>query len=129
ECGLYVPAGRVPSTAESPGEHAGILSAPATDNLSFPGGSVRSLIAWRVSLAGFALSAALLVGIAWTAFGRITDLDAANAALEHTLRVRNDAEGILSVLKDAETGQRGFLITGVQGYLDPYNVAEATLPG
>jgi len=90
---------------------------------------VRSLIAWRVSLVGFALSAALFVGIAWTAFGRIRDLDVANAALEHTLHVRNDAEGILSVLKDAETGQRGFLVTGAQGYLDPYNTAAATLPG
>lgn len=90
---------------------------------------MRSLIAWRASLAGFALSAALFVGIASTAFGRISDLDAANAALEHTLHVRRDAEDILSVLKDAETGQRGFLITGAQDYLEPYNRAVATLPG
>jgi PAS domain S-box-containing protein len=38
------------------------------------------------------------------------------------------SEELLSTLKDAETGQRGFVITGDEKYLGPYNVALARLP-
>src|SRR5205085_200568 len=37
-------------------------------------------------------------------------------------------ESLLSTLKDAETGQRGFMLMGVEGYLEPYNVAVVALP-
>jgi PAS domain S-box-containing protein len=32
-------------------------------------------------------------------------------------------QGTLSTLKDAETGQRGFVLTGNEAYLEPYNLA------
>jgi PAS domain S-box-containing protein len=35
---------------------------------------------------------------------------------------------LISTLKDAETGQRGFIITGEERYLQPYNEAVAGLP-
>ncbi len=35
---------------------------------------------------------------------------------------------LLSTLKDAETGQRGFLLTGDDAYLEPYNRATAAIP-
>ncbi|HWD99641.1 MAG TPA: response regulator [Bryobacteraceae bacterium] len=38
-------------------------------------------------------------------------------------------DDVLSTLKDAETGQRGFLLTGKQSYLQPYLTATANLPG
>jgi PAS domain S-box-containing protein len=38
------------------------------------------------------------------------------------------SEQLLSSLKDAETGQRGFVITGDEKYLEPYNVAVVRLP-
>jgi PAS domain S-box-containing protein len=34
-------------------------------------------------------------------------------------------EGFVSALKDAETGQRGYLLTGEERYLEPYKVGEA----
>ena len=34
---------------------------------------------------------------------------------------------IISLMKDAETGQRGYIITGEPTYLDPYNGAIARL--
>jgi signal transduction histidine kinase len=37
------------------------------------------------------------------------------------------AERLLSTLKDAETGQRGFVITGDKRYLDPYESARSQL--
>ena len=39
------------------------------------------------------------------------------------------AERLLSALEDAETGQRGFVITGDGRYLDPYESARARLQG
>ena len=82
----------------------------------------------RAGLIGFALAAALFVGIGALAISRIVDLGAANAAVEHTLLVRAEAETMLSLLKDAETGQRGFVITGKQEYTEPYNTAALELP-
>ena len=46
--------------------------------------------------------------------------DAAGAALR--------LEVLLSTLKDAETGQRGYLLTGNEDYLQPYRAALARLP-
>src|SRR5207253_2347950 len=49
-------------------------------------------------------------------------------AVQHTFLVRAEADAVLSLLKDAETGQRGFLITGAPTYLEPYETALASLP-
>src|SRR5471030_3181860 len=37
--------------------------------------------------------------------------------------VMDELNATLSTLKDAETGERGFLITGEQAYLEPYDQA------
>jgi signal transduction histidine kinase/CheY-like chemotaxis protein/CHASE3 domain sensor protein len=43
--------------------------------------------------------------------------------VNHTNEVLIEAENIISTLKDAETGQRGFLLTGEPDFLEPYNGA------
>lgn len=50
------------------------------------------------------------------------------AWVSHTLKVETLVETVISVLKDAETGQRGFLLTGDISYLEPYEsgVSEIT---
>jgi CHASE3 domain sensor protein len=45
---------------------------------------------------------------------------AAVQAVEHTLSVKSAISGTLSLLKDAETGQRGFILTGDEQFLEPY---------
>jgi PAS domain S-box-containing protein len=40
----------------------------------------------------------------------------------------SETQSLLSTLKDAETGQRGFLLTGDKQYLGPYDVARVRLP-
>ena len=42
-------------------------------------------------------------------------------------QVRSAAADLLSTLQDAETGQRGFLLTLDRKYLDPYNAAIESL--
>lgn len=89
---------------------------------------MRSFTARRASLAAFFVSAALFVGVGALAINRIVSLGATNAAVEHTLLVRAEAEMLMSLLKDAETGQRGYIITGQQMYMQPYTEAIAALP-
>jgi signal transduction histidine kinase len=47
----------------------------------------------------------------------------------HTQTVLADTAKSLELLEDAETGQRGFLLTEKQGYLDPYSYAIDAIPG
>jgi signal transduction histidine kinase len=49
------------------------------------------------------------------------------AAIEHTLLVEGHLSRVLSLLQDAETGQRGYLLTGNLAYLEPFNSATAEL--
>ena len=60
--------------------------------------------------------------------GQMVALEEARRLVAHTLLVREEAEIVLSLLKDAETGQRGFLITGDPKYLEPYDGALDLLP-
>ena len=46
----------------------------------------------------------------------------------HAMAVLDSVETLLSRLKDAETGQRGYLLTGKDTYLAPLNSARADLP-
>jgi len=46
----------------------------------------------------------------------------------HTYDVLHTTERILSGLKDAETGQRGYLLTGDSTYLEPYEKSRIEIP-
>ena len=49
--------------------------------------------------------------------------------LARSVEVLAELESLLSTMKDAETGQRGYLLSGDESYLEPYNNARAALPG
>jgi PAS domain S-box-containing protein len=53
----------------------------------------------------------------------------AAAARKQTFVVINSAENLLSVLKDAETGERGYLIAGDEAFLVPYLAARDSVGG
>jgi signal transduction histidine kinase/CHASE3 domain sensor protein len=53
----------------------------------------------------------------------IMSLMSAEDVVDRTYRVRLQVDEVLSLVKDAETGQRGFIITGEEKYLEPYNAA------
>ena len=42
-------------------------------------------------------------------------------------KILQELETVLSSAKDAETGQRGYLLTGRESYLEPYNIAVKTI--
>ncbi len=72
------------------------------------------------------IGATLLVAVALLASGVVLGLQtyeqvAVTAeARQHATMVMGDADDFLSALKDAETGQRGFLLTGNEAFLAPY---------
>jgi PAS domain S-box-containing protein len=89
---------------------------------------MRVAISQRLSVVGFALSCAILAAIGASSYHRLGELRTASRAVERTHEVRIELERIRSLLTDAETGQRGFLLTGAVSYLEPYSAALASLP-
>ena len=74
-------------------------------------------------LAGALLLASLVVaGLAY-----LRDHDH-QQAIEHDRSLIVTSERLLSALKDVETGERGFIITGRDNYLEPYNWGLASVP-
>ncbi|GAC1364043.1 MAG: hypothetical protein NVSMB3_12530 [Acidobacteriaceae bacterium] len=82
------------------------------------------------TLVPFLLSFAILVVLlnAWFAFRSVETLHNNQREVEHTWQVILQVERILSSSLDAETGNRGFLLTGDESYLDPYNSAMRDIP-
>ena len=73
-------------------------------------------------LAGvFSLVLLILVIIGWVSYqSTIHHIESASLVL-HGQQLGNAQDAVLSDLKDAETGERGYLITGEDSYLKPYN--------
>jgi signal transduction histidine kinase/ActR/RegA family two-component response regulator len=51
-----------------------------------------------------------------------------NRWVDHSYQVLMELEGLLSTLKDAETGQRGYLLTLDERYLEPHTAAVRRMP-
>ena len=70
---------------------------------------------------GIALLVVAIVGI--IAYRATSELEQSATWVTHTYQVKETLAETLSALKDAETGQRGFLLTGAERYLEPYTSA------
>ncbi len=69
---------------------------------------------------GYALALMILLILGVVSYWNTSSLiETANLKV-HTYQVLDDLEKVLSTLKDAETGQRGYIITGEEQYLEPY---------
>lgn len=74
----------------------------------------------RKIAAGFALAFLLLLAIGGVAYRSINLLTSTSHAVTHSHQVLEHISETLSLLKDAETGQRGYVITGDEAFLEPY---------
>src|SRR6059058_5616385 len=70
------------------------------------------------------LAALVLIGINETGYRESSD---ALARIESSTRTRNEVNRLLQQMLDAETGSRGFLLTGDPRYLEPYNATVAEI--
>ncbi len=70
-----------------------------------------------------ALAALIVAAIFWLEAQNKSD----DAWVLHSLQVRDQLTRVLSLVQSAETGQRGYLLTGRNAYLAPYNTANVQL--
>src|SRR3954468_21350017 len=69
---------------------------------------------------GFGLSLLILIISSIASYSSIQNLLDSSHLVDHTDSILTRLETALSTMKDAETGQRGFLLTGDTTYLRPY---------
>ncbi len=79
---------------------------------------------WATLAAGAVLLLALVAAAFWIAAVNANALDEAR----HAQLVRDQIAGIVIATEDGETGQRGYLLTGDDAYLTPYDQAVPGLP-
>jgi signal transduction histidine kinase len=70
---------------------------------------------------GFVLAVAAVLANSVVSYRSLHDVAANEQAVIHTHRVLDGLQGTLSLLKDIETGYRGYHITGDERYLEPYS--------
>ena len=66
------------------------------------------------------LALVILVLLGWLTYRDITTARAATQKVDRTYTVLQKLDEVFSALKDAEAGQRGYVITGEKKYLEPY---------
>ena len=79
---------------------------------------------WLV--ASIVMLMALLLTNAGITYRRIGELHDEAHLVAESHKVLGSLEDLVSTMKDAETGHRGYLITGREEFLEPYNVAVST---
>jgi len=82
---------------------------------------------WKIGrhfvLWGFAAAATILVFAGWESYRNNARLVGAAEARKASYEFAQALDEVEARLVDAETGQRGYLLTGDEAYLEPYNVA------
>ena len=69
---------------------------------------------------GLGLSLIILILSSLASYISIKNLIKSSDLVEHSNNIINGLDNTISTLKDAETGQRGFLLTGNKIFLEPY---------
>jgi PAS domain S-box-containing protein len=81
------------------------------------------------ALISLILVPALLLTVALGIGREFRQGEAVHEAVNRSYEVRLQMQTVFSLIQDAETGQRGFLVTGDDRFLDPYNSAIDQLAG
>ena len=72
---------------------------------------------------GFFVGLLILAAVGVVSYRNTLHQDASSSLVEHTYRVREQLNALRTAMSDAETGQRGYIITGSETYLEPYRTA------
>jgi two-component system CheB/CheR fusion protein len=68
----------------------------------------------------FLVGGVILIAVMVASFLAFSQIKQAAEARRHSFVVLNDANALMAALKDAETGMRGYLLTGDEDFLKPY---------
>lgn len=77
----------------------------------------------RLVLWGFVLAAGILILAGWESYRNTIRFAEASEWRKHSYEVLGKVTELQGLLVDAETGQRGYLLTGNSTYLEPYRSA------
>ena len=80
---------------------------------------VRLTIGTKIA-GGFALAIAILVALGILSYFTATNLIRSAERVAHTYQVLGELDAVMQALTDAETGQRGYVITGQKTFLEPF---------
>ena len=83
----------------------------------------------RRSIVYLCVTLALLLSVIAASFLLGVREQAEQDAVKRSLEVQLHLSRVLSLVQDAETGQRGYLLTHNEAYLDPYNAAVPAIDG
>jgi CHASE3 domain sensor protein len=72
-------------------------------------------------IAGFGIALVILILVGALSFRGMVRNGEDRVWVTHTYLVLEKLDGVLANLVDAETGQRGYILTGEESYLEPYN--------
>ncbi len=75
----------------------------------------------------FALATVILLVAGTFSYRNVNESAATVKRLEDTYRVLHGIDRALALIKDAESGQQGYLLTGNATYLNPYEAARTRL--
>jgi PAS domain S-box-containing protein len=78
---------------------------------------------------GFVASVLALAGIGWLSYRTMENLVVAEDWVSHTYKVIATLESGRAILTDAETAQRGYLLTGDESFLNDFTNAQAQVNG
>lgn len=83
----------------------------------------RSVLKWTIGMkigSAFALALATLVGVGFVSYQSTAKLTATAAWVTHTYQVLEKVESLFNHLLEVQRGERGYVITGEERFLDPY---------
>ncbi len=109
-----------------PAEVSSIHQPPRISRASLRPGFFRSGLPVK-SQVGFAAAILAVFLIGLLSYRSFTQRAQASRQVSHTIDVTDHLDRLLSTFQDAETGQRGYLLTGDEQYLEPYHAAVAGL--
>ena len=75
----------------------------------------------------FALATLILLVAGALSYRNVNESTATARRVEDTYKVLHGIDRVLALIKDAETGQQGYLLTGNATYLNPYGAARTRL--
>lgn len=81
-----------------------------------------------LAIATLVLVISIVAATTWKSQTSLAEMHAVTDARAQARSGRLQLEHVLSLLKDIETGSRGFVLTGEDGYLDPYRQGIKVLP-
>jgi len=85
---------------------------------------------WTIGIkmaCGYLVAGIFLLVIGVFSYVSVNNIDNTTHWVDHTYQVITTVNQVTITLLDAETGQRGYIITGDASYLEPYNSAQASL--